>query len=170
MTTTATKPKRETWVTWMPAGATDVERITRDDLIEELAIEGVAVTARTLMYWEKQGVLPHPERKWSDGAPRVFYPRWFIPAIKHLRELQNSGLTLDKIRPFMRSWALSTVQWADPFADPQQRARAAITEWVRLHHQWNEPRVGGVKVQLVTDDGEIIEGAGFGFPIVPDDA
>ncbi len=121
-----TKPNRETWLDWLPEGAPEpdlAELFTRDELIEELHRRGVDVSARTLAYWESEGVLPRALRRWRDGSPAALYPDWYVGAITHIRKLQAEGIPLRRMRPLMRSWSL--IRYSHEIVDPEtQRANS----------------------------------------------
>jgi hypothetical protein len=147
---TATTPK-ETWVDWMPKGVPMPALLSLPELIEALRDEhGIEITPYTLEHYRRRGVLPRPIRRRHGGATQAVYPAWFVSAIAHLKEMQAGGKSLDEIGPWMRTWALSTVQWADPLAKPTTDARAALTALVRVHGI----RSGGVlRASFVDDDG-----------------
>jgi DNA-binding transcriptional MerR regulator len=118
MPETTPKAPKETWIDWMPENAPDPGILSFPELINELRQQGVDTASSGLEYYRKIGVLPRPVRRRYEGVTQAVYPSWFIPAIKHLRQLQGQGKSLEEIKPYMRSWALSTVQWRDPLAAP----------------------------------------------------
>jgi len=105
-----TKPKRETWRDWMPDGSAEPERLfTRDEVVAMIEGRHVAgtspVSAGDLRYWEGLGILPHPIRRWHDGAGRALYPSWHALFAQQVRLLQRSGYSLDEIKPRIRALA-----------------------------------------------------------------
>ncbi len=128
MPTTA-KENRATWFDDVPEYIQDypVEGLyTREEVIGSLANRGVDVNEVTLVFWEKQGILPRPVRRWRDGAPRALYPPWAVDAIVHLRNLQAHGRTLEQIAPLMTAHQLAAVVWQDPFGPAMTDARTAL--------------------------------------------
>ncbi len=103
--------QRATWIDWMPEGAPDPELLSLPELLGALHERGVTITQYTLDHYRRIGVLPRPIRRRHGGVTQAVYPSWFVPAIAHLKQLQAGGKSLEDIRPLMRAWALSTVQW-----------------------------------------------------------
>jgi DNA-binding transcriptional MerR regulator len=149
----ATKPTRQTWIDLLPEGApppnTD-DLLTRAELVAELAERGVDVDPGTLVFWERRRILPRPVRRHRGGAPNALYPRYAIHAVKHIRDLQGRGRTLDQIAPVMRAWALSPVLWQDPLGGHLARARTALLELAAAV----DCEATAIRVQLVNDAGE----------------
>jgi DNA-binding transcriptional MerR regulator len=150
MPTTA-KENRATWLDWVPEGTPEPQLLSLPELLEALRDEhGIEITPYTLEHYRRQGVLPRPIRRRHGGVTQATYPVWFVSAIAHLKDMQRQGKSLAEIKPWMRAWALSTVQWADPFAKTTTDARAALTALVRAHGH----HAGGVlRVAFVDDDG-----------------
>jgi hypothetical protein len=128
--------ERETWADIVPDVDT-YEHVTADELLDyveeilhphislppgdALSISAppsaTAVTLDTLRYWQKIGVLPHPVRRWHNGATRSLYPK--VPAAMAMIDvlsLQDDGFTLQQIAPRLRTkfhwWRLRR---GDPF-------------------------------------------------------
>jgi DNA-binding transcriptional MerR regulator len=125
-TVTAELDPTTSWRDWMPEDAPDPPLLSHDELIQELRNRGVEVTAATLEHWRRNGVVPRPVRRHHNGKTRPTYPSWIVPAVAHLRQLQESGRTLEEIAPVMRAWAHSSVAWDDPLAGVLAEARAAL--------------------------------------------
>jgi len=163
---TTTKPKSATatWRDWMPAGAPEPQLLSLPELLEALHDQhGIEITSYTLEHYRRQGVLPRPIRRRHGGVTQAVYPFWFVGAIAHLKDMQGKGKSLDEIKPWMRSWALSTVPWTDPLAKPTADARAALTALVRAHGH----RSGGaLRVSFTDDDGH--EVWKDDWPVIPD--
>jgi DNA-binding transcriptional MerR regulator len=162
---------RRDWRDWLPDGAPEPQLITRDELIEWLADNGINLPTRTLESWHRQGVLPYPVRRKHGETVKALYPTWFITAIKHLRDSQDRGLSLDKIKPLMRMDALNSIQWRDPTDDLKEEARRALTAYARAYvRRWGGGReVGGIIVQITDGLGNPNSTiAEFDFPVVPD--
>lgn len=99
----STKPKPETWLDWLPPGASEPEFLTRDEVLARLQERGVDVSTSDLRYWEYEGVLPRPTRRRHQGATRVVYPRFAVPVIADVRRRQQSRIPLNQIGPEVRS-------------------------------------------------------------------
>jgi len=102
-TMTGTDRARVTWRDWQvddPIGPGDL--ITRDELLRHLVAEGISVSERDLLYWQKKGVIPHAERKWVGRVGHAYYPPWALNLIRALRRLQSEGKTLAEIRVDLR--------------------------------------------------------------------
>jgi len=151
--TTETAPTKHTstWIDWMPPGAPTGAVLSHDELLAELRDQGIDLAAATLEHWRRNGVLPRPVRRRHDGATRPVYPSWFVPAIKHLRDLQRAGRSLEEIAPVMRSWALSTVLWNVP--DPVADAIAEIGAILLTHARTIDPGVATIELAFFNEDG-----------------
>lgn len=140
----------QSWRDFMPSDSPMPEVLSRDELLEALRDRGIEISPYTLEHYRRNGVLPRPVRQRHGGVTQPVYPVWFIPAIEHLKQLQAEGKSLEEIKPWMRSWALSTVQWGDPLAKPTAAARASLTELLQAHNL----NAGGVlRVAFVDDNG-----------------
>ena len=99
-------PEKVSWTRWQADDPIDPgELITRDDLIQRLTAEGVAVTAADLIYWQRRGVIPYGERQWIGRVARVYYPGWMVDVIRELREQQAKGNRLRFLRPHLSALA-----------------------------------------------------------------
>lgn len=109
MTTTAPKKQpQETWRAWVPDDLPEVAPLlSRAEFLERLAQHGVEVTEETLRWWEWEGYLPRPERRWDPEvkARRAYYPSWMLAAVFALREMQAAGRQLDSMGPALRDAA-----------------------------------------------------------------
>ncbi len=122
---TTPQPKRETWRDWLPEGVPEpdlAELLSRDELIQALQDRGIDVSARTLAYWESEGVTPRPVRRWRGGAPAALYPSWFVDAVAFVRQSQASGIPLRIIGPLLRSWSL--LRYSHEIAEHEEQLRA----------------------------------------------
>ncbi len=142
---------QQTWVDWMPEDSPDPGVLSRDELLEALHERGVAITKYTLDHYRRNGILPRPVRRRHGGVTQAVYPSWYIGAIAHLKQLQNAGKSLEDIKPWIRTWALSTVRWGDPLDEPITRAQAALQAVADAVH---DPRITGVRVSFVDDAGD----------------
>jgi hypothetical protein len=150
-TTATTKPKPQTWLDWMPPGAPEPQVLSLPELLEALREQrGIEITEYTLEHYRRNNVLPRPVRRRHGGVTQAVYPAWFVDAIAHLKDMQAQGKTLDEIRPWMQSWALSTVDWKAPLDEKRIDARNAMTTLLRAHGI----TAGGVmRVTFTDDDG-----------------
>jgi DNA-binding transcriptional MerR regulator len=101
--------KRETWPKWLPASVhpEDVPTITREELLARLAKQQIHVTDRELRYWEHEGILPQPVRKYHEGAMYAFYPAWHEEVVSEIASLRQKPrahrLSFAELRPVARS-------------------------------------------------------------------
>lgn len=98
--------QRETWADVV--GDFDAqELVTADellDILERVLEPGAAPNIDKLRYWQRAGVLPHPVRRWHDGATRALYPKQAATlAITELLTYQLNGFTLQQIGPMLRT-------------------------------------------------------------------
>jgi hypothetical protein len=74
--------------------------ITRDELLARLEDIGVPMSERRLRSWESVGALPHPVRRWRDGAVWAVYPDWWPSLVRLATALhRDEGHTLDDLGP-----------------------------------------------------------------------
>lgn len=150
-----TKQNRATWLDVLPEGTPplDIDSfLTRDEVIEELTEQGVDVDAGALVWWEKAGILPRPIRRHRGGAPRALYPWYAVDAVKHLRQLQEQGRTLEQIAPVMKIWTLAPIQWRDPLADHLNRLRPVLLDIARALDR----NAAEIRVQMFDEAGKEI--------------
>lgn len=111
------KVPRETWEAWQAPLAPEPHLLTRAEM---LALVERVVPKKTdendLRYWEKIGVLPHPVRKWHNGATRALYPSWMVTLIFQLRLYQEIGYRLEELPSRLRVAAQRL-----SFLPPEQR-------------------------------------------------
>jgi hypothetical protein len=93
--------RHETWVDWLPTGVPEPPLITRAELLEKLASDGVTVSERELRYWETAGALPHPVRRSHQGAIHAVYPAWHDEIVKEVPKLRPL-MKLPRMRPELR--------------------------------------------------------------------
>ncbi len=158
------KPKQQTWLDLLPQGTPEPLLITRDELIGALRERGVDVNEVTLVYWEREGILPRPIRRRHAGAPRALYPVYAINAVEHLRQLQDAGRTLDQIAPLMRTWALAQVDWRDPLGESLTEARAALLRVAEALHA-DVTTVNTIAVTFTNDAGQEVFTHKFPVPV-----
>jgi len=101
---------KETWKDWMPEGAPEPPDLqTREDVVEWIGRQQGAgmrpITAGDIAYWEGIGVLPRGVRRWHEGSAKALYPGWYWLLARQVRSLQHAGLSLDEIRPRIRTHA-----------------------------------------------------------------
>jgi len=93
---------KSTWTDWMPQGTTEPPLMTRDELIQRLAHEGITVNYRNIEHWQLRGVIPYPVRRRHQGSTKALYPEWMVDAIKQLRDAQSRGMSLVQIAGVIR--------------------------------------------------------------------
>jgi DNA-binding transcriptional MerR regulator len=102
----AEKPNDQTWIDWLEPKERDSLALitTRDELLTRLERLNIDVKLSDLRYWEYEGILPRPVRKWDPDvkAMRAYYPMQMVAVIFALRELQAAGLQLRDIAPALR--------------------------------------------------------------------
>ncbi len=99
------KVSKATWVDWVRDGAPepdDDDLLTRDELIDRLHQSGDPVTTRELRYWEAEGALPQPVKRWHAGATRALYPSWMLDLVPRVRTLRQHGVPLPTIGRHLR--------------------------------------------------------------------
>ncbi len=138
----------ELWTEWFPDTA-EGEQGTIDDLLAFLArLDTPDVTADTIRYWQKAGVLPSPVKRWHDGATRAIYPTTYAAlVIRELLELKDLGYTLQQIAPRLRAHAAG-MQSTDPLG-----IREAITDVARAYEAISKRTVTGVQIRFIDVDG-----------------
>ncbi len=102
------KPKKESWLDWLPAGVPEPdELLTRDDLLEGLRRDGVVVREDDLQNWQGAGIVPYGVRRRhpSSRTGRMLYPWWMGHVLRDLRALQAEGRSLRSIEPILRQRA-----------------------------------------------------------------
>ncbi len=104
------KPKKETWLDWLPGGTPEPpvdELLTRDDLLEGLRRDGVVVREDDLQNWQGAGIVPYGVRRRhpSSRTGRMLYPWWMGHVLRDLRVLQAEGRSLRSIAPILRQRA-----------------------------------------------------------------
>ena len=98
-------PEKVSWRRWQAEDPIEPgELITRDDLIQRLTAEGVAVTAADLIYWQRRGVIPYGERQWDGRVAHVYYPAWMVDVVRELRAQQAAGVRLRSLRPHLMAF------------------------------------------------------------------
>ncbi len=115
--------RRETWrewVQWSPH-APDPPLLTRDEVLATVERLGVQppVDARTLRYWEREGLLPRPTLAHHAGATRTRYPWWVADLILQIRRYQHRGFSNAQLRGRVRAEAHRLA--LDPWPRPSQR-------------------------------------------------
>jgi DNA-binding transcriptional MerR regulator len=89
--------KRETWSDWFPK---HVPTLLLDDFLEAVKSNGADCDVETLRYWQKEHILPPPERRWLSHAlcVRAIYPYIAAQFVVRIRDWQRSGMNLNEIR------------------------------------------------------------------------
>ncbi len=103
-TATETKDERTTWTDWLPTDTPDPpidDLITRSVLLDQLHARGVDISERELRYFEAEGAIPRPIRRWRGGV-QAFYPTWFLTLVPAARALRRHGLPFDEIAVTLR--------------------------------------------------------------------
>ena len=108
---------RDDWRQWLPEGVPEPSTITRAELLVEVQRWGVAVSERELRYWESLGALPHPVRKFQNGATHATYPLWYDEIVTEAVVLRGQGL----------DWSAIGQRLRGTFADIASRA---------IHARW----------------------------------
>ena len=128
-----TKGSTATWRDWLPKGAPEPDDLlTREEVLDRLRSWSVEATVNDLRYWEYEGILPRAVKRQHDGAVRAVYPEWFPHLVRHLRDLQAEGLTLNQITPRLRTHARLTLAIEQASMSTLARDRAVrIPPWAK---------------------------------------
>jgi len=169
MTETATKQPRPTWRDHMdPKGADPGPLMTRPEFVARLTAEGLDVTARTLAYWESEGIIPRSVRQRRDGVPHSMYPFWMLRVVRVVRELQKSGAGNADIRekiiaiPWLAPIELAhgapesrqqAQEISDDYHDAIGELRPLVMRIARLHERMTGVRVLDTELQLIDANG-----------------
>ena len=150
MSNEPTRPRRETWLDWQPPNTPEPEGLlTRDELIATLQRYGMHTHVNELRYWERAGVLPHPVRRWHNGAVRTLYPRWYGYLIRKVQELRGKGYSLPQIRPRVRAYAEHSLGrrsdlftdhfWHEIDIETEEPYRPALPHWDKASYEEDLP-------------------------------
>ncbi len=156
-----TETKRETWADWIREIDPDYdeapeEYITIDELIQDvnglLEFKHVEIKPSTIRYWQSQGILPYPVKRWHDGAVRALYPsRAAYWAILHLRSLQMNGMSIEEIKPRAKEMLLQRIALS---YDPSPYALGpAIQDAIRKRDDLTSDPVTHVDVTFFSEKG-----------------
>lgn len=145
--------RREYWSDIFP-DAEHVDQVTLNELIDFVAPrlkDGERVTADTIRYWQKAGVLPQPVKRWHEGATRALYPfPYAFMAIITVLDLQKKGYTLQQIAERLRRrFSVWRIQDEDP-SDWKQTALRMADEFAEI--TGNIPK--HVQIRFIDEDGE----------------
>ncbi len=149
----ATAEVQETWADVLLIGTPEPQLITREELLQEIHDATVDVSERILLSWESKGVLPRPVRRWRDGAPRAFYPVWWIDIIREVRELRDSGVPLEQIRPRVRFLLFDRSRIHSTYAGARSAALTAALHYAHVHEQFSGRPVSRVELRFIDEDG-----------------
>jgi hypothetical protein len=144
---------QETWADVLLIGTPEPQLITREHLLQELHDATVDVSERILLSWEAKGVLPRPVRRWRDGAPRAFYPVWWGDIIREVRELRDSGVSLEQIRPRVRFLLFDRSRIHSTYAHARGAALTAALQYAHVHEEFSGRPVSRVELRLLDADG-----------------
>ena len=98
-----TNPTREDWTDWWPDEPTDVdELLTRQELVERAQAEGIDVTAQDVANWQAKGIVPRGLPHRIGRVVEMRYPPRYVELLRSVRGMQQSGLTLAELSPFLR--------------------------------------------------------------------
>ncbi len=142
----------ETWRDWMPEGAPEPNLVTREELIGQLAEQGLAVSEDDFQYWQGAGVIPFGVRRWHQGATRLLYPVWMIDLIRQLRIWQVEGRKLADIGPELRRHGVRAVS-ASAIAVLPADLETALSTWARKYERTFGASVARIRVVLEEEDG-----------------
>ncbi len=136
--------RRQTWRNWFP---NNEPTLTVDDLLSELQAIGVDVDQSTLRFWQKDHILPIPERRKIGTGTYAVYPPVAVALIKDIRDMQARGLKLKVIRPRIRGMAI-TMQHPDPLG-----LSRPVTAAARKHEERAGERVEHAVVTFTNHEG-----------------
>jgi len=157
--TTDTKSKRETWREWINVGRLmePKQLMTRSEIVSKLQSEGVDVSERTLGYWEKIGVLPHPVREWHEGAVRAIYPAFTADAVRYVRHRQGAGWALEKIALEMPDWFRNAAMLPHVAVENRiHKLKQDLLDAAELIERTEGEPVAGIEMNLIrAEDGTL---------------
>ena len=80
---TTENASQETWADWFPGQDDASALLSRDAFLERLRVRGIEAKESDLRFWEYEGILPRPIRRWDHAvkARRVYYPIWGLTAV-----------------------------------------------------------------------------------------
>ena len=142
-----TKPKapnKETWRDWFPNAE---PTLTVDELLTELQDSGIDVDRSTLRFWQKEGILPHPERRRIGTGTYAMYPPVAMALISDIRNMQARGSQLKVIKPWIRGIAI-TLQQPDPLG-----LSKPVTAAARQHEERTGEKVERAVVTFTDSEG-----------------
>lgn len=103
-----------TWRDYLPPALPPMQLITRAELLTKLAARSEAVSARTLRYWEAEGVLPRAVRQFHEGSIQAVYPFWYDDVVQVVAQHRKEGKPLTEVAATVPSGInlLATFHWA----------------------------------------------------------
>jgi len=144
MPETTPKAPKETWRDWFP---NNEPTLTVDDLLSELQALDVDVDRSTLRFWQKDHILPIPERRKIGTGTYAVYPPVAVALIIDIRDMQARGLQLKMIRPWIRGLAI-TRQRPDPLV-----LSRPVTAAARKHEERTGERVEQAVITFTNQEG-----------------
>ena len=155
--------KAPTWLDLMPADAPMPELLPRDEFLARLRDRGVDLTPATFHYYRHRGILPRPIRRRVDGVTQAVYAPWLVPVVEAIKNMQAQGKSLDEIvdmiQPVTKMWALSTIDWKDPLAEPTATMDTAVRQWAKAKQPWLADRgnINTIRVTVLDDEGHELD-------------
>jgi hypothetical protein len=168
------KAKQETWADWFTIPIPDAELVTRQDILARAKAEGFDVPEGSLVYWEKQGILPRAIRKWRDGKPAALYPRHAVNAVITVPIMQQQRASLAEIRETIRTIHRRPSTKDERAARSQAKLEAAaalrrpLLEYARMVEHVNRREIIDVAIHMRDAAGNVLV-HGYGSPRGLDD-
>ena len=159
-----TKPKRETWASWLIGAGVDADAaeelaardpLTRDQVIAELSRRGIRMTRADFLNLQGDGHLPYGRRTWVHGQQTTVAPAWAVDVIQHMRQLQDQGRRLSEIAPKLRRFALERFAPELGYENPEELVDVApaLQAVARAHERRTGRPVVRVEARLDSVDG-----------------
>ncbi len=170
-TTERATAERETWQHWWPD---EPAELTRQEIVDRLRAEGVAVTVQDIANWQRTGVLPRGTSRRTGRALQMLYPVRYLDLLRDLRELQEEGLRLADIGPRLRVKhyrkprtvrgkatvtstssvsARASVRRGDPALTADDGLAQTLRTIARKHEQTYGGHIARVELRLIDDHG-----------------
>lgn len=106
---------KEGWPLWLPADAREQpDVITRHELMDRLATRGIRVTQTDFIYWQTEGIIPKPIKRWQGSATLGLWPPLMEHVIVRLVALRKQGRTLRSLGPDLKEYAAYLARGGDP--------------------------------------------------------
>lgn len=161
-----TRTTQETWADWIKDINPDYDEnhddyVTIDELVEELnrffAHRNAEINPSTIRYWQTQGLIPYPLKRWVNGVTRALYPSPLaFRVMLHLRQLQlDRGYSLDQLKEAIRPLLKKSI--AEEYEPSEYNLELAILAAARHRETITKRRVTHVDVTFFDASGPVTQ-------------